>query len=131
MALTTATPIQIRFSDIDPFHHVNNVAQQAYFDAGKTDYFGRTIGIDVLLGRLRLVTVSTATSYFGQVRMDDTVRIVTTCERIGCKSLTLLQQLRVGDEVRTESRTVLVAFDFTAQASIPVPDDWRAQLLGE
>ena len=53
MALTTTTPIQIRFSDIDPFHHVNNVAQQAYFDAGKTDYFGRTIGIDVLLGRLR------------------------------------------------------------------------------
>ena len=39
MALLIKTPVQMRFSDADSFGHVNNVAQQMYFDLGKTDLF--------------------------------------------------------------------------------------------
>lgn len=132
MAPTLETPIQIRFSDIDPFQHVNNVAQQMYFDLGKTEYYHKILGgDDALVGRLRIVTVSTQTSYQGQVRMNDTVRVTTTCERVGTKSLTFFQQLLVGDEVRSESRSVMVAFDFVNQRSEPVPDTWRERMLGE
>lgn len=132
MARTLETPIQIRFSDIDPFQHVNNVAQQMYFDLGKTEYYRIVLGGgEALFGKLRIVTASTATSYLGQVRMYDTVRVTTTCERVGNKSLTLFQQLKVGDEVRSESRSVMVAFDFETQRSEPVPDDWRQRMLEE
>lgn len=131
MARTLVTPIQKRFSDIDPFQHVNNVSQQMYFDVGKMDYYDKVLGADALLGDLRIVTVSTSTSYMGQVRMTDPVRITTTCERIGTKSLTLLQQMLVGDEVRSESRSVMVVFDFPNQCSRPVPDAWRERLLTE
>lgn len=131
MARTVITPIQKRFSDLDPFRHVNNIAQQAYFDAGKTDYFGQVIGEEVLMGDLRLLTASTATSYLGQVRMPDPVRVATVCEKIGNKSLTLRQQLLVGGEVRAESRSVMVAFDFVRQESLPVPDAWRTRMTGE
>ncbi len=131
MARTIETPIQLRFSDLDPFHHVNNVAQQMYFDVGKTDYYERVVGEDILADRQRLVTVSTATSYMGQVRMHDRLRVRTTCERIGNKSLTLLQQLLAGDEVRSESRSVMVAFDFEAQQSVVVPDRWRERMTAE
>lgn len=131
MAHTTQTAIQKRFSDIDPFQHVNNVSQQEYFDVGKMAYYDTTLGAEVLLGDLRIVTVSTATSYLGQVRMHDPVRITTTCERVGGKSLTLFQQLTVGGEVRSESRSVMVVFDFAQQRSTPVPDRWREQLLAE
>lgn len=132
MARTLETPIQIRFSDIDPFQHVNNVAQQMYFDLGKTEYYRIVLGGgEALFGKLRIVTASTATSYLGQVRMYDTVRVTTTCERVGNKSLTLFQQLKVGDEVRSESRSVMVVFDFETQRSEPVPDDWRQRMLAE
>lgn len=131
MARTLVIPIQKRFSDIDPFQHVNNVSQQMYFDIGKMDYYDKVLGADALLGDLRIVTVSTSTSYMGQVRMTDPVRITTTCERIGTKSLTLLQQMLVGDEVRSESRSVMVVFDFPNQCSRPVPDAWRERLLAE
>lgn len=131
MARTIETAIQKRFSDIDPFLHVNNVAQQAYFDVGKVDYYERIVGEEVLGGDLRIVTVSTSTSYMGQVRMNDSVRVTTTCERVGNKSLTLLQRLLVGDEVRSESRSVMVAFDFARQEGVPVPDLWRERLLAE
>lgn len=131
MARTLTTSIQKRFSDIDPFQHVNNVSQQMYFDVGKMEYYEKILGADALLGDLRIVTVSTSTSYLGQVRMTDPVRITTTCERIGTKSLTLFQQMLVGEEVRSESRSVMVVFDFPNQCSRLVPDEWRRRLLAE
>ena len=131
MARTLETPIQKRFSDIDPFQHVNNVSQQMYFDVGKMEYYEKMLGADALLGDLRIVTVSTSTSYLGQVRMGDPVRVTTTCERIGTKSLTLFQQMLVGEEVRSESRSVMVVFDFPNQCSRPVPDEWRERLSAE
>jgi len=130
MARTLLTPIQIRFSDIDPFHHVNNVAQQMYFDTGKTDYYRRVLGAEVLLGEVRIVAVSTSTDYIGQVRMYDEVTVSTVCERIGCKSMTLLQELRADGRVCSRSRSVMAAFDFARQQSVPVPDEWRERMLG-
>ena len=131
MARVLETPIQKRFSDIDPFQHVNNVSQQMYFDVGKTEYYEKILGAEVLSGGLRILTVSTVTSYTGQVRMHDPVRVTTTCERIGTKSLTLFQQLLVGEEVRSESRSVMVVFDFARQRSEPVPEEWRRRLLAD
>lgn len=131
MARTTETPIQKRFSDVDPFQHVNNVSQQMYFDVGKVDFYQRVLGDEVLLGDLRIVTVSTATSYLAQVRMHDPVTVSTTCEKVGTKSLTLFQQLLSGGRVCSESRSVMVVFDFPAQRSEPVPAAWRQRLLAD
>ena len=131
MARTLVTPIQKRFADVDAFRHVNNVAQQGYFDVGKTDFYDRVLGAEVLLGDLRILTASTSTSYMGQVRYYDDVRVTTCCERVGTKSITLLQQLLVGDEVRSESRSVMVVFDFVSQRSEPVPEAWRRRLVEE
>ena len=132
MARTLETPIQKRFSDIDPFQHVNNVSQQMYFDVGKMEYYEKILGAEVLLADLRILTVSTSTSYTGQVRMHDPVCVTTTCERVGTKSLTLLQRIVADDgTVRSQSRSVMVAFDFEAQQSVPVPDAWRRALEAE
>ena len=129
MARTPATPIQQRFSDIDPFLHVNNVAQQMYFDTGKTTYYREVLGADVLSGDLRIVAVSTATDYLEQVRMHDDVAVTTVCERVGCKSIVLRQELRAGERLCSRSRSVMVAFDFARQQSVPVPDAWRRRML--
>ncbi|MEG0807032.1 MAG: thioesterase family protein [Alistipes sp.] len=131
MSRTIETAIQKRFSDIDPFQHVNNVSQQMYFDVGKMEYYDKVLGAEVLLHNLRIVTVSTTTSYLGQVRLHDRVHITTTCERIGNSSLTLFQQLWCDDQVRSESRSVMVVFDFAQQHSTPVPELWRERLLAQ
>lgn len=101
-----------------------------YFDVGKTDYYNKVLGGDVLMsGVRRIVTVSTSTSYEAQIRMYDDVHVTTVCERVGNKSMTLFQQLRVGGRVCSQSRSILVAFDFEAQQGIPVPDEWRIAML--
>ena len=101
MAKTLTIEIQKRFNDIDSFRHVNNVAQQTYFDLGKTDYYRRVMGIDGTFGKLRVITVSTHTIY---------------------------QQLLCGGECRTESTSVMVAFDYENQCSVEIPDEWREKL---
>lgn len=123
----------MRVSDIDMFHHVNNVSQQMYFDLGKRDLYAQVLEIDVLAGALRIVAAATSNSFIRQVRMGDDLFVTTTVERIGNKSITLFQQLIAreadGSEVvKSESRSVLVAFDFERQESVPVPAHWRERL---
>mgnify|MGYP000790220513 FL=1 len=131
MPRTIRTEIQKRFSDIDSFRHVNNVSQQMYFDVGKSDFFDRLLGPEILFAPVRIITAATDTSYMGQIRLHDRVRVTTTCEKIGNKSLTLFQQLVVDGQVRSESRSVMVAFDFARQLSMPVPEAWRTRLLAD
>ncbi len=128
---TIITPIQKRFSDIDAFNHVNNVAQQSYFDIGKTEYFRLIIEDNALTSQLRIITAATNTSYIGQVRFDYEIQVRTTCEKIGNKSFTLLQQILHGEEILTESRSAMVCFDFEEQISVAIPDQWRSRIEGQ
>lgn len=123
----------MRVSDIDMFHHVNNVSQQMYFDLGKRDLYAQVLETDVLSGALRIVAAATSNSFLRQVRMGDDLFVTTAVERIGNKSITLFQQLVArgadGEEVvKSESRSVMVVFDFDRQESVPVPDAWRERL---
>lgn len=127
----TRIKVQKRFADIDIFHHVNNVAQQSYLDVGKSDYFSRMLECDLMAVQPMIVTVSTSTSYLGQIRREDEIEVVTRTEKIGDKSITLRQQILCRGDVRSESVSVLVAFDFGRQQSVRVPDAWRRRLLGE
>ena len=60
MPRTIRTEIQKRFSDIDSFRHVNNVSQQMYFDVGKSDFFDRLLGPEILFVPMRSTQVVTA-----------------------------------------------------------------------
>ena len=82
--------------------------------------------------RYSTITAATDTSYMGQIRFEDRIAVTTCVERIGTKSLTLLQRIVADDgTVRSQSRSVMVAFDFEAQQSVPVPDAWRRALEAE
>lgn len=122
------TPVQKRFSDVDSFMHVNNIWQQSYFDMGKTDFYTKVLGITGVFDKLRIITASTHTDYFGQVRLTDDIVVVTDVSRLGNKSMTLHQRIMHGDRCLTESSSVMVAFDFETQQTVPMPDEWRRKL---
>ena len=128
MAKQLITPVQKRFSDVDSFMHVNNIWQQSYFDMGKTDFYTQVLGITGVFDKLRIITASTHTDYLGQVRLVDDIVVVTDVSRIGNKSMTLHQRILSGDRCLTESSSVMVAFDFELQQTVPLPDQWREAL---
>ncbi|MBR2975897.1 MAG: acyl-CoA thioesterase [Alistipes sp.] len=128
MAKELITPVQKRFSDVDSFMHVNNIWQQSYFDMGKTEFYTRVLGITGVFDKLRIITASTHTDYLGQVRLTDDIVVRTDVSRIGNKSMTLHQRIMCGERLLTESSSVMVAFDFELQQTVPIPEEWRAKL---
>ena len=120
MPRTIRTEIQKRFSDIDSFRHVNNVSQQMYFDVGKSDFFDRLLGPEILFAPVRIITAATDTSYMGQIRPEDRIAVTTCVERIGTKSLTLLQRIVADDgTVRNQSRHGRLRFRGAAERAGP------------
>ena len=114
------------------FQHVNNVSQQMYFDLGKADFY-RHKENPLLSGTSRIITAATANSFKEQIRMEDDIYVTTTVAKVGNKSITLFQQIigrnAAGREtVKTESTSVMVAFDFDRQESVTVPERWRRNL---
>ena len=128
MAERLITPIQKRFSDVDSFMHVNNIWQQSYFDMGKTEFYTKVLGVTGVFDKLRIITASTHTDYIGQVRLTDDIVVKTDVSRLGNRSMTLHQCIMCGDRVLTESSSVMVAFDFETQESVPMPEEWRTKL---
>ena len=128
MAKRLVTPVQKRFSDVDSFMHVNNIWQQSYFDMGKTDFYVKVLGIPGVFDRMRIITASTHTDYLGQVRLMDDIVVTTDVSRLGNKSMTLHQRIMAGDKCLTESSSVMVAFDFELQQTVPLPEEWRERL---
>jgi YbgC/YbaW family acyl-CoA thioester hydrolase len=125
MALSVTTPIQMRFEDIDSFGHVNNIAQQSYFDLGKSDFFQRlwqTVGES---DATPVMMVSVQTDFLRQIRYGEKVEVSTHIESIGTKSVTLQQQILLCGEVCSRSRVVMVCYDKERGASVEVPDSWR------
>ena len=120
------------------FQHVNNVSQQMYFDQffndGNVIFAAQTVlQDDVLSGTSRIITAATANSFKEQIRMEDDIYVTTTVAKVGNKSITLFQQIigrnAAGREtVKTESTSVMVAFDFDRQESVTVPERWRRNL---
>ena len=128
MAEILITPVQKRFSDVDSFMHVNNIWQQSYFDMGKTEFYTKVLGVTGVFDKLRIITASTHTDYFGQVRLTDDIVVTTDVSRLGNKSMTLHQRIMCGDRLLTESSSVMVAFDFETQQTVQIPDQWREKL---
>lgn len=128
MAKQLITPVQKRFSEVDSFQHINNIWQQSYFDMGKTDFYVKVLGIAGVFDRMRIITASTHTDYYGQVRLLDDIVVTTDVSRLGNKSMTLHQRIMCGDKCLTESSSVMVAFDFELQQTIAIPQEWRERL---
>ena len=128
MAKQLIPPVQKRFSDVDSFMHVNNIWQQSYFDMGKTEFYTKVLGITGVFDKLRIITASTHTDYYGQVRLMDDIVVTTDVSRLGNKSMTLHQRIMAGDKCLTESSSVMVAFDFETQQTVAMPQEWRDRL---
>ncbi|MCD7970352.1 MAG: acyl-CoA thioesterase [Alistipes sp.] len=123
----TVTPVQKRFADVDILGHVNNVNLQHYFDIGKSDWFAKVLDAEEFWQGEGIITAATQTSYLEQTRFGDYVVVETSVEKIGTKSFTLLQRIVApgSGQVKAESHSVMVAYDFNAQTSIEIPSHWR------
>lgn len=122
-------PIQIRFNDVDQMGHINNAVIMEYFDLGKSEYFG-AVGVPPEQGTFTVVIVHLEVDFMSQIRFHDKIHITTHCERVGNKSVTVLQQVINSDsgQVCASCRTILSGYSRITNSSAPIPDSLRQEI---
>lgn len=118
----------IRFADLDPANHVNNVAYAQYFESGRVAFWrqaGRHIMAPGCFGVIATLTID----YRSQMDFPGDVEVGTRVLSLGRSSTRLGQGLfRHGGCVAT-SVSVMVLVDRATDRSTPMPDDLRASVL--
>ena len=116
---------RVRFRDCDSLGHVNNAVYLTYLEEARVD-LRNEFGFDwtqMILARCEI-------DFRDQVSVGEVVEVTMWPTRVGNKSFDLAYELKVGDRLVAEAKTVLVAFDYERGESVPLRDDWR-KLLSE
>jgi acyl-CoA thioester hydrolase len=142
-ALVHVTPVQVRFGDTDRFGHINNASFATYAEIARIELI---TSLGEALGGMILAHM--AIDFRRQLHVGDALVVWTRVARIGRSSITMRQALvrparpeighgpsravplaeaPVGDRI-ADVATVIVAYDYRAERSVPVPDDLRARL---
>ena len=122
--MTHTYDLQLRYADTDALGHVNNALYATYAEAARIAFF-REIGVAVenlILARLEI-------DYRRQVRFGESPSVESFVTKIGNTSIGVAHRLLVDGEVAAEMRTVVVHFDYEANAPSGVPQEAR-ELLG-
>lgn len=123
-------PVQMRFTDIDVFGHVNNNVYLQYLDLGKLEYITASLGSLFDPGEKALVVANLNCDFYHPTVYGEEIEVVTRTDSIGKHSITLEQRVMSRDtrQVKCVCRTVMVGFDVRAAGAMEIPADWHARL---
>jgi acyl-CoA thioester hydrolase len=113
----------VRFRDVDAMGHVNNAVYLTYIEDARIAFL-RPIGADVP----EMILARAEIDFRAPLAEGDEVQIGVRPLRVGTKSFELAYELRVGDRLAAEAKTVIVSYDYTAGRPVAVPDHWREKL---
>jgi len=124
-------PIQVRYGDLDPQGHVNHARYLTYAEQARVSYLvelGLWDGVSFL--DLGLIVADVHLTFLAPIVIGQSIQVGTRVTRIGNKSIQFEYQIEDEDtgQVMARGVTVMVAFDYRAGVSIPVPPAWREKI---
>ena len=124
------TRLEVRLGDLDPFGHVNNAVIATYVEQGRVLYLRDVLGTGVDPVSMPFILARLEIDYLSQVLFSDAVEVGSRVDWIGRTSIGM-SHLLVNQDGRELARSdaVLVAFDYSIEKPMPVPDDWRATMV--
>ena len=127
------TSIQIRFNDIDIAGHTNNAIYMEYSDLAKMHYFNDIFKNTINWKEKGFVLAHISLDYLAPTYLDEKIVVETTTQKIGEKSIEMLQIVRVKDSqgeegVKCMIKSVMVAYHYIEKQSIFIKDRWRSYL---
>lgn len=124
-------PMQLRYSDLDPQWHINNVRTLSLLEHARFSYL---IELGLFDGKsffdLGLIVADVHLSYLAPIELEQKIRVGVRVAKIGTKSMVFEYEV-VEEEsggVLVKSETVMVAYDYHTHQSIPVPENWRERI---
>lgn len=117
-------PVQLRFSDVDSFGHVNNSVYFSLYDLAKTTYFNDVLGNLIDWNKMGIVVANIQANFIAPIFFSENVAIETTTMHLGNKSFTLFQRAINMDtqEIKCTCQTVCVGYNVKEQISVPIDE---------
>lgn len=122
--------LSVRFSDCDLFGHVNHAVYFTYFEQCRLEWW-RHLGGTTGMPGVGAIIAQAVCNFRAPAFVSDELEIRLAVAAIGTTSVTLeydIENLASGTRI-ADGRTVIVAYDYSAHRSIPVPEETRAKLL--
>jgi acyl-CoA thioester hydrolase len=123
--------IEVRYGDLDPQWHVNNARYATYLEQARLGYirhlklfeFDSFLDFPFILADLHI-------TYRAPIKLRQNIRVGVRVSKLGNKSLTYAYEIQDADTGRlmAAAETVLVAFDYRANQTMPIPAAWRAKI---
>jgi acyl-CoA thioester hydrolase len=121
----TRTPIQIRYFDIDTLGHVSNSAYLQYCDMGRMDFFTESAKIAADGKFMNNVVANINMDFVHEILLEDRLYVLTWCQRIGNKSMTLKQFLFANEQLAARVTITLVGWDKARRCAVAIPSNWQ------
>jgi acyl-CoA thioester hydrolase len=118
---------RVRFRDLDAMGHVNNAVFLTYIESARVAFL-QHLGAAATVQDMSIIVARIEIDFRAPVGFGDEVDISVRTSRFGGKSFDLDYDLRVGDTVVAEAKSVLVAYDYGKGEAVELPDEWREKL---
>jgi acyl-CoA thioester hydrolase len=129
-----STEIQIRWGDMDALGHVNNAVYLTYLEQARVQYMADLRMWDARVSKMGLIMARVVLDYEAPLLATDRVATVfSRVSRLGNKSFDMAQIItrRVNDdyEIAASGTITLVVFDYPANLTVSIPDEWRSAFI--
>lgn len=120
--------IQVRFTDLDVYGHVNNNIYFSYFEMARVHYFRELLGDDWNWMENGFVLAKNEVEYFKSILIRHEPKIEMYAESIGTKSFVLGYELKVNDVIFAKGKSVQVCYNAKKNESIEIPQEMKNAL---
>ncbi len=126
------TPIEIRYADVDAQGHVNNAVFLTYFEQARIAYLIQ-LGLfskDQAFLDVGIILADAHVIFLAPIQWSMQVTAGARVTRLGNKSMNMEYELKetTGQTPLATGSSVLVAFDYRKQETIPLPEAWREKI---
>lgn len=123
--------IQVRYADVDAQRHVNNACYFSYMEQARGMYFkhlGLWDGKD--FDAIGFILADTRCTFKAPIVFGQPIRVGVRTSTMGSKSMEQLSSIQNAEthQEMAEGHSVIVAYDYTRQVAIPIPQSWRAAI---
>ena len=118
---------RVRFAELDPLNHVNNVAYLIWFESARVTYF-KHIGLTTQERKdtePRLVIRRGEIDWLREMRADEDYVITTRCVGYRNTSFSMVQEIWSGGSKRAEFHCVMVLLQPDGSGRMPIPEPIR------
>lgn len=129
-----SSPVQLRFSDMDSFGHLNNAKYLTYFEEARIHYYNDLVNWKYDWSKRGIILARAEVDFIVPGHFRDKAVIYTRTSKIGSKSIKneykMIKQTSSEEIVIAKAVTVAVFYNYETNTSSNVPDDWR-KAIGE